>query len=359
MAEEDDAPAFTLRDLIGSDADDEDAEAVPVGKKKRARNNKKKQVEDADDHEDGLPGGAGDDDDDDDDASPPSKKRQRLDADGDADGEASTTAMVGTCFGMQRKLVESMLTFKIPPDLKRKLQHERVDTREANRSWFAESHRIFIQDVIQGLCLVSSSGGGCERCAISASFWISGEHLDRKVNRSCTKGVIYEAFRTFYNDAEKLPDLTGINWHNFVISDVLRFSDIQFRPTFYLAADIVELLCANRCFVQHLNQPRLGRRLADFLLFALQFHATENALRQIGNRLLPEIRRLGLQLPTSIPSLRDSVRSPARSIRKKRIMRYLKQLVQFVLESTQCIGTKSQRCILLTRIFLLGLRRPG
>lgn len=347
MEEDDDqrpseVPAdVTMRDLFG---DDEDGVEEEPKRRKAAR---RRRSDDESDHNDD------EDDDDGHDSRQRKSKKQRNDE------PADTEPTEGTWFGMRRKLVESMLTFKIPPDLKKRLQNDRAEIDQNRRAFFGESHKVFLSDVIQGMCRVSDTGG-CERCAISASYWICGENLEHKWHHSAPKGIIYEAFRVFYNDAEKLPDLTGINWHNFVISDLLRFSDIQFRPTFYLAADIVELLCADRSFVLHIRQPRLARRLADFLLFAIQFHATENALKQIANRLVPEIRQLGLSVPATITPLSEAIRSPARSIRKKRILRYLKQLVQFVLASTApSAGTKSERCVLLTRLFLLGLRRPG
>ncbi len=344
--DEEEAPALTLRDIIGSDADDDDDHHPSAKKPKRAKRIRPSDASDSSSSED-----------DEAETEPPSKKRARKNEDHDAAGDEDPRPVEGTCFGIQRKLVESMLTFKIRPNLKRRLQIERVDVRTAHQSNLAECRQIFLSQVIQGLCPATTHP--CERCGHSASYWICGETLDRKVNRANQKGIIYEAFRLFYNDAEKLPDMTGVNWHNFMISDVLRFSDIQFRPTFLLAADIVELLCANRCFVAHIKQPRLGRRLADFLLFALQFYASENALKQIANRMVPEIGRLGLIIPPTIPSLADAIRSPARSIRKKRILRRLKQLVQFVLQTPHGFGSRSDRCVLLTRLFLMGLRRPG
>lgn len=352
MDEDDSPPEVTMRDLFGCDADEEeeeDSQPRKVKKKnKRVTSLKFSQARALDDEAESS------DDDEDDDGRP--AKRQRKDGAGDDEPET----VEGTCFGMQRKLVESLLTFKIPPDLKRRLETERVEIKKANRGFFAESRRIFLNEVIQGFCPAGSSPGApCERCTNSASYWISGENLDPKVIRSNVKGIIYEAFRVFYNDAEKLPDMTGINWHNFLISDVLRFSDIQFRPTFYLSADIVELLCSEPSFVAHIKQPRLARRLADFLLFAIQFHATENALRQIANRLVPEITRLGLIVPPTIQPLRDAIRSPARSIRRKRILRHLKELVGFVLTADHGFGSRADRCVLLTRLFLVGLRRPG
>lgn len=350
MDEDDAPPEVTFRDLFGPDADEEEEEEEQPrkGKKKHKRVTSLKFS-----HARALDDEAESDDDDDDDGGRPAKRQRK-------DGDDEPETVEGTCFGMQRKLVESLLTFKMPPDLKRRLETDRVEIQKANRGFFAESKRIFLNEVIQGVCPpVSSHGSPCERCTNSASYWISGEVLDPKVIRSNVKGIIYEAFRVFYNEAEKLPDMTGINWHNFLISDVLRFSDIQFRPTFYLAADIVELLCSEPSFVAHIKQPRLARRLADFLLFALQFHATENSLRQIANRLVPEITRLGLIVPSSIQPLRDAIRSPARSIRRKRVLRHLKQLVHFVLTADHGFGSRSDRCILLTRLFLVGLRRPG
>lgn len=340
--DEEESPALTLRDIIGSDADDDD-DHRPIKKGKRAKRIRPSDASDSSSSEDEA------------DSNQP-KKRPRKDQDHDG-ADDDRTPVEGTCFGMQRRLVESMLTFKIPPDHKRRLQVERVEVRTAHRSNLAERRQIFLSQVIQGLC--QPSHHPCERCGNSASYWICGEALDRKLSRATQKGLIYEAFRRFYNDAEKLPDMTGVNWHNFMVSDVLRFSDIQFRPTFLLAADIVELLCANRCFVAHIKQPRLGRRLADFLLFALQFYASENALKQIANRMVPEIGRLGLIIPPHIPSLADAIRSPARSIRKKRILRRLKQLIQFALGESHGFGSRSDRCVLLTRLFLMGLRRPG
>jgi len=261
-------------------------------------------------------------------------------------------------FNIRRCMSDSMQHFKVPVAFRKKVEAEALEASQIKRARYEESKRVFLNDVIQGYCNYNSNHR-CDRCSVSASYWINGEKLDPKHCRSFNKGIIYERFRVFYSDAEKLPDQSGINWHNFVVSDRLRFSCVQYLPCFYMAADIVELLCAQRAFVDHLHQHQLGRRFADFLLFGLQFYATENALRQIAQRLLPEVKLLGYTLPDSIAPLADAVKSKAPSIRKKRVLRYIKHVIRYILRLTDGTPAKEANTILFTRLIVLGLRRFG
>lgn len=348
---------MSMRDLLGCDTSDDEAdniirEPVVTGKKRKRRKDDVDEEEPEEENED-------------DDLLRLSKKsksktRSLKDDDDDEDGDDGDHGDRETRAQQEvDETSQNVTRARKGVSLRKRLRTARENLREAKQIMEETARSVFLRDVISGFCNLRSESG-CERCRKDCYYWLKGEQCTVKGSRGNANGVIYTAFQQFYQDCEKMPDSSGVNWHNFAVSHTLRFSDVQYRPTFYLAADLVELLCADRSFVRHIRVPYRGRRLADFLMFAIMFHASENALLQIAHRITPEMTLLHIKLPEKpVAPWKVERRSKSGSIRKKRLIRYLKRTVKFILTTPTGLGTRQQRCILLTRLFLTGLRRPG